>query len=94
MISKIDIFENIQNLIKQEKGETINYDDLLEEANLDSFGLVVFVTELCILYPLDYKNTNLYEKCLELEKLTIREIVNLCILAIKSKPKSNEIIDI
>lgn len=84
--SKTEIYEIIQKGIKEEKGQPIKWNDKIEDANLDSLGLVIFFTELSTIYPIldDLpEDADIFKEVLKARKLTVKELVNKCLYALR-----------
>ena len=78
-MNKQEIFNLIQELIKDEKGDPITLDSKLSEANLDSLGTLMFIANLNHKVPiLDEDNKEDSVSKLDLQNITIRELINLC----------------
>ena len=87
MDTKLEIFDYITKLIKEEQGMSVAAQEKLLDAGLDSLGMTMFLVNLDSKYGIleNIDNGEEYEK-LGLDTITMKELVNLCKISLLERP--------
>lgn len=77
-----EVLDEVNRLIRQEKGNRVTLDNKLHEAELDSFGTVTLFLELDQKYHYfgDVPDGEDVFKTINFAEITIQEVVDKCIL--------------
>ena len=77
-----EVLDEVNRLIRQEKGNRVTLDNKLYEAELDSFGTVTLFLELDQKYHYfgDVPDGEDVFKTIDFAEITIQEVVDKCIL--------------
>lgn len=77
-----EVLDEVNRLIRQEKGNRVTLDNKLHEAELDSFGTVTLFLELDQKYHYfgDVPDGEDVFKTIDFAEITIQEVVDKCIL--------------
>ena len=91
MDTKKEIFAYVNELIKEENGVEIKPTDKLADAGLDSLATVFLLTSLDSEYGIleNVPNGKEYEQ-LGLDKITLRELVHLCMVSLLRKSETTK----
>lgn len=82
---KQEVLDKINELIAEEKGRPVTVNNILSDANLDSLGIIFFLTTLDAEYNLMWS----MEELPDLNNITIRELVTKCVISKKMSDAAN-----
>ena len=86
MDTREEIFDYINKKIVQENGLSLSINDTISDAELDSLGLVFFISEIDNRYNTQDSETSLDITIQEINNMPVKDLINLC----KKYQKSDE----